>query len=378
MENKLNILVLTAEYPPLTGGAGSFIYDLVNGLDKYPCRIIVVTRGSCNSDIRLNDNLRIVKVKSYPKLFLFFMWLSVKKIYSRLNTDLIIINDVGAAMIAGFGFNDKMLKKTICILHGQEPEDVFIKNRYGMLGLKKKYMSLLNKCKIIVAVSVSMKEKFFQLTCNPDIRNKTHVVYNSISAETFYFVKSDLKQRIGISPGCKIFITVARFVKDKGHDTVLSILEKYQQLSGYDFVWLIVGSGEYESEFKQKVQSSPIQNQIKMTGSVSRDELKYYYSMSDVFILLSNFRESFGIVYLEASACGCPVIGMDKGGVKEVIENGVNGYLLPDEAPNIVENAILAIDKIFSGSIDSSRSKSFAGRYSQQNNSQAFWNLIKR
>ena len=56
-----------------------------------------------------------------------------------------------------------------------------------------------------------------------------------------------------------------------------------------------------------------------------RNKLKYYYSSADLFVLLSEFRESFGLVYLEANACGCPAMGLDYGGVSEVIctENGI-------------------------------------------------------
>jgi len=377
MENGLNILVLTAEYPPLTGGAGSFIFDLVNGLEEYPCRITVITRGSTSSDLSLSDNLRIIRVKSFPKLFLCLMWLQVKKIYNR-KTDLIVVNDVGAAMIAALGFNREMQNKTVCMLHGQEPEDVFVRNRYWLLGFKKRYQNLLKCCRVIVAVSKSMREKFIQISNNPALADKTSIVYNSINTSTFNHVNSDLKQRLNISDRCKIFITVARLVKDKGLDTVMHVLEKYRQQQGDDFIWLIIGSGEYEPEFQQKIKRSPVQNQIKMVGAIPRGELRYYYSIADVFILLSNFKESFGLVYLEASACGCPVIGLDRGGVNEAVENGINGYLIPNDESLILENSITAINDIIAGRIDRTTCRNYANKFTINTNSKVFWNLIKR
>ena len=70
---------------------------------------------------------------------------------------------------------------------------------------------------------------------------------------------------------------------------------------------------------------------IIFEGAKNREELRYYYSNVDIFWLLSNFDESFGLVYLEAQACGCPAIGRNSAGVKEAINDGESGFLINSE-----------------------------------------------
>ena len=118
-----------------------------------------------------------------------------------------------------------------------------------------------------------------------------------------------------------------RIVKQKGYDLkfeTMSILSK----KNINFHWYIIGDGNYREEFEDKVRNSTIKDKTTFLGKINRNELRKYYSNADLFILLSEFRESFGLVYLEAIACGCPAIGLDNGGVREVIQNGINGYLI--------------------------------------------------
>jgi len=71
-----------------------------------------------------------------------------------------------------------------------------------------------------------------------------------------------------------------------------------------------------------------LNKKILFKGKVPRDELYKYYKCADIFWLISKYKESFGLVYLEAQAYGCPAIGVNKYGVKEAINNGKTGFLV--------------------------------------------------
>jgi len=94
------------------------------------------------------------------------------------------------------------------------------------------------------------------------------------------------------------------------------------------FVWIIVGDGKFKKEFEEIVNKDKLAEKVIFKGKVPRDELYKYYKCADVFWLISKYKESFGLVYLEAQAYGCPAIGLNKYGVKEAIEDDKTGFLV--------------------------------------------------
>jgi glycosyltransferase involved in cell wall biosynthesis len=119
-------------------------------------------------------------------------------------------------------------------------------------------------------------------------------------------------------------------VKEKGYFEMANIFKK---LISYDknYVWIIVGDGIDLDNFKNYIRDLELDKFIIFEGAKNREELRYYYSNVDIFWLLSNFDESFGLVYLEAQACGCPAIGKNKAGVKEAASDRESGFLINSE-----------------------------------------------
>jgi glycosyltransferase involved in cell wall biosynthesis len=94
--------------------------------------------------------------------------------------------------------------------------------------------------------------------------------------------------------------------------------------------FLIVGGGDWSGVISDLITDLKLEDRVEMVGKVPDDELPLYYSACDVFVLPSLTRlEAFGIVGLEAMATGKPVIISDIPGVREVITDGVEGYLTP-------------------------------------------------
>jgi D-inositol-3-phosphate glycosyltransferase len=78
---------------------------------------------------------------------------------------------------------------------------------------------------------------------------------------------------------------------------------------------------------------------VTFLGAKSQDTLVYYYSAAEMVVMPSHY-ESFGMVALEAMACGTPVIGSDVGGLSFSIEDGFNGYLVPGQEPDALADKI--------------------------------------
>jgi glycosyltransferase involved in cell wall biosynthesis len=120
------------------------------------------------------------------------------------------------------------------------------------------------------------------------------------------------------------------------------ILEtKYQHLP---LRLLIVGSGPLEKSLKELAKTLSIESKTVFTGRVNVDEIPQYHNMLTVFVSLSvGNSDSFGVVNIEASACEKPAVVADVGGLPEVVEDGVTGFVVPPKNP---EKAAAAIEKL--------------------------------
>jgi phosphatidylinositol alpha-1,6-mannosyltransferase len=125
-------------------------------------------------------------------------------------------------------------------------------------------------------------------------------------------------------------------VPRKGQDT---LIKAWPQIKSQvrDAVLLLVGDGPYASALRRMVQRPGVSDVI-FTGPVPWPELPGYYDAADVFAMPCRTRragldvEGLGIVYLEASATGLPVIGGDSGGAPDAILDGETGYVVSDQA----------------------------------------------
>lgn len=133
----------------------------------------------------------------------------------------------------------------------------------------------------------------------------------------------------------KIILYVGRLRYHKG----LEYLIESAQYTEKNVKYLIVGGGEFKSKLKNLVHKRKLENRVIFAGEVPNSELPKYYAACDIFVLPSISRlEAFGIVGLEAMASGKPVIISDIPGVREVINDGVEGLLVePMNAKDLAE-----------------------------------------
>ena len=135
-----------------------------------------------------------------------------------------------------------------------------------------------------------------------------------------------LRKKYGIDYLIKTF----KLVKDKHADLPLKLL--------------IVGGGVEEERLKNLVGDLQIQDDTVFTGLVNFDQIVPYHNMLSIFLSLSILdSESFGVAVIEASACETPVVVSDVGGLPEVVEPGVTGFVVPARDP---EQAALALEKL--------------------------------
>lgn len=161
-----------------------------------------------------------------------------------------------------------------------------------------------------------------------------------------------LLRRYGLE-GQRVLLTVSRLTPEdryKGHATVLRALASLLP-SRRDLRYLIVGQGEYARELDGLAQQLDIREQVIFAGPAGETELVDYYNLCDVFVMPST-GEGFGIVYLEALACGKPVIAGNRDGSVHALLGGKAGLLVdPDDVPAVAEGIANMLDRRVEGNL---------------------------
>lgn len=192
----------------------------------------------------------------------------------------------------------------------------------------------IEKSDFVTAVSNSLIDQTYDLI-NPD--KPIEAVYNFVDERVYK--KSDashLREEFEIKAEEKVIIHVSNFRAVKRVQDVVKTFARIKEVMPAKL--LLVGDGPEMSTICKLVKKLGLNESVFFLGK--QDNLEELYSISDLKLLLSE-KESFGLVALEAMACGVPCIGTNIGGIPEVITDGVTGYIC--EVGNIDEIAQKAI-----------------------------------
>ncbi|WP_416149737.1 N-acetyl-alpha-D-glucosaminyl L-malate synthase BshA [Salipaludibacillus sp. HK11] len=158
-----------------------------------------------------------------------------------------------------------------------------------------------------------------------NIDTPIETVYNFVDHRIYYPREVDhMRQKYGIGEKTKVISHISNFRKVKRVQDVVYVFERINQQM--DAVLLLIGDGPELTVIADLVKELGLTDRVRFLGN--QKLVAEFLSMSDVNLLLSE-KESFGLVILEAMACGVPVIGTNIGGIPEVIEHGKNGYICP-------------------------------------------------
>lgn len=170
---------------------------------------------------------------------------------------------------------------------------------------------------------------------------KIDVVPCGVNMELFKPVeKMTARQKLGMADE-KILLFVGRIDPLKGIDKLIQtmpLLKKYWNLR------LVVVGGDEDSraeleKLKKLSNELNIQDSVDFRGLVKQEQLPYYYSAADVCVVPS-YYESFGLVPLEALACGTPVVATDVGDLRNIIKTGETGCIVADNSPEKLAESI--------------------------------------
>lgn len=197
-----------------------------------------------------------------------------------------------------------------------------------MLSLARQIYPQLNQ---LITVSSFLKSNIKK---NIDVHN-IQVVPNLLGEE-FTYRSNNTKHSFTI-------VSAGRLVSSKGFDLLIDAVHQIQTLLPNEWKLLIIGGGEMKATLQEQINTLHLQEHIQLVGPQTKAEIVRLFQQSDLFALPSQM-ETFGVVYIEALACGLPIIATDCGGPKDIVKIE-NGLLIPNEDVDALGNAILYMVK---------------------------------
>jgi phosphatidyl-myo-inositol dimannoside synthase len=184
-------------------------------------------------------------------------------------------------------------------------------------------------------------------------RHRIKVLHPGCDIETFQPRPQSVEMRerlLGNRQAWPLLLTVGNLVERKGHDMVIrAVAELAQHLP--DLRYVIVGVGPAKQYLKTLAAELRVQDRIIFVGRVADQQLPDYYALCDVFVMPSRLRdaahdvEGFGLVFLEANACGKPVVAGRSGGIPDAVVDGETGYLVDPESVAEIAAAIRSLGR---------------------------------
>ncbi len=320
------VVIVTPYFPPYGGGLERYAFEIAQRLhNDCQWKVVVITSGErygvdAKEEInRLTVYRLAYKLKISNTPFSFKWFGKIRGILNKENPDIINIH----TPVPGIGDITAMLAKNkpmIVTYHassmrkGELLPDIFIWI-YEHLLLKK----LLNRAKHIVCASDFVRFNFLG-----KYQYKSSTITPAVNTDIF----KPAPEKKNKYPSILFVAGLGRAEKNKGLHILIDAI-KLLHKKVPDLQLVVVGGGDMRGEYERYVQQIGLQENVTFKGRLDTAELVPEFQQSDIFVLPSlTPAESFGMVLIEAMACGKPVIGSISGGIPLVIDHEKTGLLV--------------------------------------------------
>jgi glycosyltransferase involved in cell wall biosynthesis len=338
----LRIAVVTETWPPEVNGVAVTLAKLVQGLSHRNHDVQLIRPRQTKIDGNLNDSnleevlMRGMPIPRYPELKLGLpSKKTLVKTWTLRRPDVVHIATEGP-----LGWSALQAAKVLKLPVTSDFRTNFqsYSKHYGVGWLRKPIVAYLRKFHNATACTmVPTMELQRTLIDNGFINLK--VVSRGVDTKLFNMVKRDngLRKSWGADENSKVMISVGRMAPEKNLEQVLKCFDALRFM-GTQLKLVMVGDGPLREQFQHRYPD------IIFPGMLSQADLAVYYASADLFVFPSQ-TETFGNVTLEALASGIPVLAFDCAAARDWVQQGVNGWLVPENYPTGFAEQAMAIFK---------------------------------
>lgn len=328
-KRKRNILHLIETSEP--GGAETVLANIAKHLDPdtFDSLVCVLEDGWLTEHLKkLGIPYVVIENKwSYDPLFL----IRLTRLIRRHRIDIVHSHEF---MMTVYGAVGAKLTRVPMIgtMHGK----VYYPERARRVRMLKFALSLSSK---MVAVSEDLRKYLAGLFGSDSAKLIT--LYNGIDLSKYSSIESKQQSRelLSISENAPVAGTVGSLFKVKGLNYLLDAVPMIRNAHP-DFVLLIAGEGEQESELKSQAESLGLGESVRFLGF--RDDIPRVLNAMDVYVC-SSLSEGHSLSILEAMALAVPIVATEVGGNPELIDDGLNGILVKKEDPSALADGICSL-----------------------------------
>ena len=344
MNLRMRIVQTPARFYPYSGGVESYVHDLSRELVKLGHEVSVICADESGVGDGVIDGVRVKRLSYIGKIantnitpeLPYELW---KEKFDIIHTHLPTPWSADWSAIVS-----KMKKRLLVVTYHNDIMGFGVAGYIAQLYNKTMLKLVLGKAdKIIVTNKKQLSSPFLR-----DYAEKIMVIPSGIDTEKFRPVKAN-KQKNSI-----FFLSVLdRYHRYKGLDYLLSALKIVKE-EVRDVKLIVGGGGELLTHYREMASSLGLKNNVKFVGYIPQDEIIGYYNGSELFVLpsTSQAQEGFGIVLLEAMACGLPIVATDIVGMADEIEKNKAGVVVRPREIDSLADAILASLKNNKGGVN--------------------------
>lgn len=328
----MRLLVISSDFPPAVGGMQVYTWELARAWAAWSSALLVIAPSQRNSaSVDGTAPFAVRRTRALGDSFAFSATLSIRRAIAELRPDALFATSWTCAAGALRAQHFAAAKVPVfAAAHGRE---LILRPFERVPPLQGLYDALrhdtLARARALFPVS-RFTAGLLRAAGVQDER--IDVVPNGVDpAQYFPADASALRARLGLS-GKTVLLTVGRLVARKGIDTVLEALpELVRELP--ELAYVVVGEGPDRPRLERLAAASGVRSHVHFVGRAPAGALLDYYNLCDVFVMPARTDErdveGFGLVFLEASACGKPVVGARTGGVVDAILDEETGLLVP-------------------------------------------------
>jgi phosphatidylinositol alpha-1,6-mannosyltransferase len=340
------ILLVAEVFPPAIGGSGALLHNIYSRIDVRDVRVLA---GSPPAGPSANGVLDVAHIRMdapdwgivHPAAFI--RHVRVARAIRGLLAESPAVVHCARALPEGLSAAMALrgnCRSLVCWLHGEE---------LGFASTSRELSWLARRvyaCATTIFANSRNSKELLVRQWGIDSA-KVHVVYPGVDTGRFHtgVDGSSVRARFA-GPDEILFVSIGRLQRRKGHDIALKALADVRRTVPH-VRYLVAGDGAYRPQLEQLTRELGLTDIVTFAGEVPDGTLPQWYRAADVFLMPNRTDgvdfEGFGIVFLEAAACGLPVIAGKSGGAPEAVLADVTGRVVDGTDVGAVAEAIMAL-----------------------------------